>query len=239
MIAVYSELVFADTSLYASALAAHRRAQLTLVTALDLPWRADGLQRDGPHVRAPVDALIRASLAGAGIACTTIEGVGRARSNRRCARSTQRARRAREAGAASRDQAVPPSLTKTMMKMPMTKIERHFPADRAERRGAVGPALGRDGTCQTCEQHHADVREHGEHDEEEADHRVPVERHVNASPARAEADQAMPTIDAPGDEGDHGGDGDDRHEPAHRRVHQRHARRRLEHRRQPASGTAT
>jgi nicotinamide riboside kinase len=79
MIAIYSELVFADTSLYASALAAHRRAQLSLVTALDLPWRADGLQRDGPHVRAPVEALIRASLAGAGIACTTIEGLGPAR----------------------------------------------------------------------------------------------------------------------------------------------------------------
>ena len=79
MIAVYSELVFGDTSLYASALAAHRRVQLTLLTALDLPWRDDGLQREGAHVRAPVDALIRASLAGAGIACTTIEGQGRAR----------------------------------------------------------------------------------------------------------------------------------------------------------------
>ena len=79
MIAVYSELVFGDTSLYASALAAHRRARLTLLTALDLPWRDDGFQRDGPHVRAPVDALIRASLAGAGIACTTIEGLDHAR----------------------------------------------------------------------------------------------------------------------------------------------------------------
>ena len=56
MIAVYSDFVFADASLYASALAAQRRCDLTLVTALDLPWRADGLQRDGAHVRAPVDA---------------------------------------------------------------------------------------------------------------------------------------------------------------------------------------
>lgn len=79
MIAVYSEIVFGDTSLHASALAAHRRAQLTLIMALDLPWRADGLQRDGPHVREPVDALIRASLAGTGIACTTIGGDGPAR----------------------------------------------------------------------------------------------------------------------------------------------------------------
>jgi nicotinamide riboside kinase len=79
MIAVYSELVFGDTSLYAAALAAHRRAQLTLLTALDLPWRDDGLQRDGPHVRAPVDALIRASLDGAGIRYVRIEGLGPAR----------------------------------------------------------------------------------------------------------------------------------------------------------------
>ena len=44
--------------LYDEALAAHARADLTLLTALDLPWRADGLQRDGPHVREPVDAKV-------------------------------------------------------------------------------------------------------------------------------------------------------------------------------------
>lgn len=76
MIAIYSDLVFADASLYASALAAQRRCDLTLVTALDLPWQSDGLQRDGAHVRAPVDALLRTALAGAGISFTTIAGVG-------------------------------------------------------------------------------------------------------------------------------------------------------------------
>ena len=76
MIAVYSDFVFADRSLYASALAAQRRCDLTLVTALDLAWRPDGLQRDGAHVRAPVDALLRSALAGAGIAFTTIAGIG-------------------------------------------------------------------------------------------------------------------------------------------------------------------
>jgi nicotinamide riboside kinase len=75
MIAVYSDFVFADPSLYPSAIAAQRRCDLTLVTALDLPWRADGLQRDGAHVRAPVDALLRAALAGASIAFTTIAGI--------------------------------------------------------------------------------------------------------------------------------------------------------------------
>ena len=44
-----------------------RRCDLTLLTALDLPWQADGLQRDGPHVREPVDALVRAALARAAI----------------------------------------------------------------------------------------------------------------------------------------------------------------------------
>ena len=79
MIAVYSDLVFADRGLYARALAAQERADLTLVTALDLPWRADGLQRDGAHVRAPVDGLLRTALTGAGIAFSTIVGRGTAR----------------------------------------------------------------------------------------------------------------------------------------------------------------
>jgi nicotinamide riboside kinase len=74
MIAVYSDFVFADASLYPAALAAQRRYDLTLVTALDLPWRADGLQRDGPHVRGPVDALLRSALGDAGIAFTTVAG---------------------------------------------------------------------------------------------------------------------------------------------------------------------
>jgi nicotinamide riboside kinase len=79
MIAVYSDLVFADTSLYDEALAAQRRCDLTLVTALDLPWLADGLQRDGAHVRAPVDAKLRAALTRGGIAATTVAGTGPAR----------------------------------------------------------------------------------------------------------------------------------------------------------------
>jgi nicotinamide riboside kinase len=80
MIAVYSELVFGDTSLYDDALAQQQRYDLTLVTALDLPWQADGLQREGAHVRAPVDRLLRAALARAGIAFTTVAGQGEARS---------------------------------------------------------------------------------------------------------------------------------------------------------------
>ena len=79
MIAVYSELVFDDTGLYPDAETAQRRCDLSLVTALDLPWQADGLQRDGAHVRAPVDALVRAALARAGVAFATVDGTGAAR----------------------------------------------------------------------------------------------------------------------------------------------------------------
>jgi len=79
MIAVYSDKVFGDTSLYASALDAHCAVDLTLVTALDLPWQADGLQRDGPQVREPVDALLRAALARGGIGYSVVSGSGSAR----------------------------------------------------------------------------------------------------------------------------------------------------------------
>ena len=76
MIAVYSDQVFGDRSLYADAEHAQRRCDATLLTALDLPWLADGLQRDGPHVREPVDAKVRAALARSGVAYSVIGGVG-------------------------------------------------------------------------------------------------------------------------------------------------------------------
>lgn len=79
MIAVYSEHVFGDTGLYASALADHARCDLTLLTALDLPWQADGLQRDGPHVREPVDAAVRSALMRANMAYSVVSGSGSAR----------------------------------------------------------------------------------------------------------------------------------------------------------------
>ena len=79
-IAVYSEQVFGDTSLYGAAIEAQRVHALTLLMALDLPWVADGLQRDGPHVRAPTDALLRAALQRGGIGYTVVSGSGAARS---------------------------------------------------------------------------------------------------------------------------------------------------------------
>lgn len=62
MTAIYSELLFSDCTLYDYALEHQRHYDLTLVMGLDLPWVADGLQRDGPQVREPVDRLLRAAL---------------------------------------------------------------------------------------------------------------------------------------------------------------------------------
>ena len=78
--AVYSEWVFGDRSLYAPALDwQRRRVALTLLTGLDMPWRPDGIFRDGPHVREPVDALLRRALAGAGVPFGVVYGDGERR----------------------------------------------------------------------------------------------------------------------------------------------------------------
>jgi nicotinamide riboside kinase len=79
MTAVYHRHVFGDRSLDADALAWQRRCTLTLLTALDLPWQADGLQRDGPHVREPVDTAVRELLIGARLPFVVVAGLGPAR----------------------------------------------------------------------------------------------------------------------------------------------------------------
>ncbi len=61
--AIYSECVFADASLYPQAHGLHARYALTLLLEPDIPWVADGLQRDGPHARAAVQARIEQALA--------------------------------------------------------------------------------------------------------------------------------------------------------------------------------
>lgn len=79
MISIYSEFVFGDRSLHEGALAWHRGCAMTLVTALDLPWLADGFMREGAHVREPVDALVRGLLIGAGLPWASIGGSGERR----------------------------------------------------------------------------------------------------------------------------------------------------------------
>ncbi len=79
MTAVYSDYVFSDRSLYAQAAVQHATCDLTLVTGLDVPWQPDGIQRDGEHARAPVDALLRHALANAQLAYHTVYGLGQQR----------------------------------------------------------------------------------------------------------------------------------------------------------------
>lgn len=79
MVAVYSDFIFGDDSLYDVALDFQRSFDITLLMGLDIAWVADGIQRDGPHVREPVDAKIRTALARGGIKYSIIYGSGDAR----------------------------------------------------------------------------------------------------------------------------------------------------------------
>ncbi|MFI5446709.1 AAA family ATPase [Polaromonas sp. UC242_47] len=79
MVAIYSAMLFDDSALYNFALQRQRSYDLTLVTGLDLPWVADGLQRVGPQVREPVDALVRAALTRAGVSYQVVYGQGEER----------------------------------------------------------------------------------------------------------------------------------------------------------------
>ena len=79
MVAIYSAMLFDDHALLRFAAERQRAYDVTLVTGLDLPWVADGLQRDGPHVRAPVDAQVRDLLARSGVEFRVIYGSGEER----------------------------------------------------------------------------------------------------------------------------------------------------------------
>ena len=79
MTAVYSQLLFDDHSLVAYAVAQQQRCSLTLLTALDIAWVPDGLQRDGPQVRQPVDTLVRAVLINHALPWALVTGQGAAR----------------------------------------------------------------------------------------------------------------------------------------------------------------
>jgi nicotinamide riboside kinase len=79
MTAVYSRIVFGDHALDARAAQLHARCTLTLLTALDLPWVPDGLQREGPHVQAPVDAALRSLLLAHSLPFTVVAGHGQQR----------------------------------------------------------------------------------------------------------------------------------------------------------------
>ena len=79
MTAVYSDLLFDDRSLVPYAVAQQRRCHLTLLTALDIAWVPDGLQRDGPQVRLPVDSRVRTLLIDHALPWSLVAGQGAAR----------------------------------------------------------------------------------------------------------------------------------------------------------------
>jgi len=76
MVAVYSEFLFDDRGLLAGALRAQSGYALTLLTAVDIAWQADAHQRDGAHVREPVDRLLRHALTSAELPFSVVCGSG-------------------------------------------------------------------------------------------------------------------------------------------------------------------
>ncbi len=79
--AVYSDFIFADRSLHERAHALHARYALTLLLEPDLAWVADGLQRDGEHVRAPVTQKLKHELDAINAGYVCIAGYGADRIN--------------------------------------------------------------------------------------------------------------------------------------------------------------
>lgn len=101
MTAVYSRLVFGDRTLDERAVALHRGMTVTLLTALDLPWVADGHQRDGPQVREPVDRALRELMGAHGIGFAVVGGTGQARVDNALAALAPHLRRRETAAAAT------------------------------------------------------------------------------------------------------------------------------------------
>ncbi len=74
--AIYSNYIFADTSLLPRGRSLHANYALTLLLAPDIDWVADGLQRDGEHVRAPVHQFIERELTALALPFARISGQG-------------------------------------------------------------------------------------------------------------------------------------------------------------------
>lgn len=77
--AIYSDVVFGDKSLYARARELHSRYALTLLLEPDIAWVADGIQRDGAHVRGPITALLERELIAINAPVVRVRGQNEAR----------------------------------------------------------------------------------------------------------------------------------------------------------------
>jgi nicotinamide riboside kinase len=78
-IALASVHYFDDAWLLANALHHQRGYAVTLLCMPDIEWVADGIQRDGPQVRAAIHALTQNTLDANGIAHTRVTGEGAGR----------------------------------------------------------------------------------------------------------------------------------------------------------------
>ncbi len=73
--AIYSDFIFGDRSLYAQARRLHAAYALTLLLEPDIAWVADGLQREGAQVRAPVTQLITRELVALSVPLAKVAGL--------------------------------------------------------------------------------------------------------------------------------------------------------------------
>jgi nicotinamide riboside kinase len=80
--ALYSRMLFQDSTLIDPALQHHGNYWATLLLLPDLPWMADGILRDGPAVRDEFHRLLAELLRAAGIQAHPIDGCGPARFER-------------------------------------------------------------------------------------------------------------------------------------------------------------
>ncbi len=76
---VYSRHYYGHCPAWIEQAALERRGDLYLLLHPDVPWMADGLQRDRPAERAVIHELFRATLANARAAVVDIEGTWEAR----------------------------------------------------------------------------------------------------------------------------------------------------------------
>lgn len=77
--ALYSRLYFGDDSLLELAVERQRSYSVTLVADTDLPWEPDGVQRDGPQIRAQFHAMLLDLLQQQRLPFTLVQGQDDAR----------------------------------------------------------------------------------------------------------------------------------------------------------------
>jgi HTH-type transcriptional repressor of NAD biosynthesis genes len=79
MTAIYSDILFGDCSLYDFALDHQRSYDLILLASVDVPWSADGIQRDGIKARKMIDQKLRQILQTQRLQHTLVYGQGQVR----------------------------------------------------------------------------------------------------------------------------------------------------------------